>query len=275
MSDQNQVGLSHWTDRSRGWTATAAEGRSTDDTFNRMMIEAAGIAPGRDVLDLCSGTGDPAISIGLALEGSGSVTACDLTPAMLGKARERSVNVGIANMRFAAAEMTALPFRNESFDVVTCRFGLMFPADRVAAAAEALRILRPGGRAAWLVWGPYEENPPFYVLRRGVARAHGRDEGPPPQRHCLGGGGEVAAILTAAGYQGVIESELRYDREVADIADYIDRGLRRGYADEVAALGEAARAALYDDLRRDFEPWRDGAVWRLPNFAVLGIGRKG
>ncbi len=275
MSDQNQVGLAHWTDRSRAWTATAAVGLSTDDTFNRRIIETVGIRPGEDVLDLCSGTGDPAISIALAVGDAGRVTACDLTPAMLAKARERAANVGLSNMRFVAADMGALPYRRDCFDAVTCRFGLMFPADRIAAAAEALRVLRPGGRAAWLVWGPYEENPPFHVLRRGVAAARGRDEGPSPQRHCLGGGGEVAAILTAAGYQGVVERELRYSREVTDIGDYIDRGLRRGYAEDVAALDPVAKTDLLERLRRDFEPWRDGAVWRLPNCGRLGTGRKG
>ena len=274
MDDTNQVGLAHWKDRSTAWLATAATGLSTDDTFNKMIIEHAGIRPGERVLDLGSGTGDPAITIGLALEGSGAITACDLTPDMLTKTRERAQTVGIPNMDFASADMMALPFADGSFDCVTCRFGLMFPPDRIAAAREALRVLRPGGRVAYVVWGPYDENPPFFVLRRAVAAANGRDEGPPPQRHSLGQPGQLTEILDAAGFAEVEERELRYKRPVEDLDDYIDRGLRRGYPEMLDALDVAGRAALMDTLRRAFAPYREDGMVRMPNYARLGLGRK-
>ncbi len=64
-----------WKERGARWAATAARGRSADDSFNRMIIAQAAIRPGDDVLDIASGTGDPAITIALALDGEGSVTA--------------------------------------------------------------------------------------------------------------------------------------------------------------------------------------------------------
>ena len=67
MEDQNQVGRDHWKGRSTAWVATAAKGHSTDDTLNQLLIEHLQIKPGEHVLDLGSGTGDPAISIGLSL----------------------------------------------------------------------------------------------------------------------------------------------------------------------------------------------------------------
>ncbi|MEX2453545.1 MAG: class I SAM-dependent methyltransferase [Rhodospirillaceae bacterium] len=274
MDDLNQIGAAHWTDRSRAWTATAATGLSTDDSFNRMIVEHAGIGPGERILDIGSGTGDPAITIGVALDGEGSVTACDLTPAMLETARKRADTVGIANMHFVAADMAALPYPADSFDAVTCRFGLMFPSDRIAAAKEALRVLRPGGRVAYVVWGPYEENPPFFVLKRAVLAVSGGTEGPPPQRHSLGRPGQLSGILAAAGFADIEERELRYRRPVEDLDDYIDRGLRRGYPDMIADMDSAARLALLARLREAFEPWRDGGIVYMPNCARLGMGRK-
>lgn len=272
MDDQNQLGAAHWRGRSAGWTATAATGLSTDDTFNRMIIENAALRPGERVLDLGSGTGDPAISIGLMLGDAGRISACDLTFEMLSHTRLRAANVGIDRMDFAAADMMALPYADESFDAVTCRFGLMFPADRIAAAAEALRVLRPGGRAAYVVWGPYEENPPFFVLRRAMAAVLGREEGPPPQRHCLGAPGLVAEILEAAGFAEVEERELRYRRRVDDLDDYIDRGLRRGYIEILDRLTPAEQAELVAELRETFEPWREDGTVLMPNSARLGLG---
>lgn len=272
--DQNQVGLAHWTDRSKAWTATAAEGLSTDDSFNQMLIEHAEIEPGEDVLDIGSGTGDPAITIGVEMEGQGTVTACDLTPGMLAKARERAVNVGLPNMRFVAGDMTSLPYADDSFDCVTCRFGLMFPPDKVAAAAEARRVLKPGGRVAYIVWGPYEQNPPFFVLKRAVLAITGEKEGPPPQRHCLGEPGQLSEILEAAGFADVEERELRYRRPVDDIDDYIERGLKRGYPEMLDGLDDAGKEALMDRLRDAFDRYRDGALVHMPNYARLGLGRK-
>ena len=274
MEDQNQVGRAHWKDRSSSWTATAAAGLSTDDTMNQMLIKLAGILPGETVLDLGSGTGDPAISIGLALGERGSITACDLTPEMLAKARERAVNVGLDIMHFVAADMTALTFENDTFDCVTCRFGLMFPEDKVAAAREALRVLKPGGRVGYIVWGPYDENPPFFVIRRAIAKAMGQDEGAVPHRHSLGQPGQLAGIVTEAGFDNVTEHDMRYKRPVEDLDDYINRALIRGYSDTVDSLDQAGRDALMDRLRAAFEPYREDGVVMMPNYARLGLSWK-
>lgn len=274
MEDQNQVGRDHWKGRSTGWTATAAQGLSTDDTLNRMLIGQTGIRPGERVLDIGSGTGDPAISIGLALAGDGTITACDLTPEMLAKARERSVNVGLDVISFAAADMSALAFDDNSFDCVTCRFGLMFPEDKVAAAREALRVLKPGGRAGYMVWGPYDENPPFFVIRRAIAGALGQEEGPVPHRHSLSRPGMLTDILEQAGFAKAEEREMRYKRPVEDLDDYISRALIRGYADTVDELDDAGRADLMQTLRAAFDPYRENGKVMMPNAARLGLGWK-
>lgn len=252
----------------------AVRGRSADDSFNRMIIAEAAIRPGDEVLDIASGTGDPAISIALALGGEGSVTACDFTQRMLETARGRADNLDIAVLRCVAGDMTALPFADDTFDCVTCRFGLHVPDDRAAAAGEALRVLRPGGRAAYVVWGSYDENPPFHVVRRTLAQFLGQDEGPPPPRHCLGAPGQVGDILRAEGFEAVEERELRYKRPVEDLEAYVDRNLERSHSDVLESLDAEAVGRLKQALFAAYEPYREDGMVRMPNYARLGLGWK-
>ena len=55
-----------WQERAKVWAARSVAGRSTDDTFNQMIIAEAGIAPGETILDIASGTGNPGVSIALS-----------------------------------------------------------------------------------------------------------------------------------------------------------------------------------------------------------------
>ncbi len=274
MTQTSGTGRAHWQDRSLSWISTAAEGRSVDDTFNQLLIERAGISGEHRVLDISSGTGDPAISIGLSLGSTGLIVATDLTPDMLRAARNRSVNVAIRTIAFAAADMAALPFPDGCFDRVTCRFGLMFAEDHVNVAAEALRVLKPQGRVAYIVWGPYDDNPPFHIFRRTVADILGREEGPPPRRHSLGSAGQLSGILKAAGYSRCEDTPLEYRRTIEDINDYIERGLKRGYQDDLDAMDRITQTRLRNELRKRLEAYRDKGVIRLPNHARIGMGWK-
>src|SRR5205807_3453184 len=73
------------------------------------------------------------------------VVAYDLTELMLAAARGHVRARGAANVEFVAGDAGALPFRDESFDVVTCRTAAHHFADVPAAVRQIHRVLRPGG----------------------------------------------------------------------------------------------------------------------------------
>lgn len=270
----SEMGRDAWQQRSESWVASAAPGVSQDDSFNQMIIAAAAIRPGERVLDTASGTGNPAVSIALSMAGQGSVIGSDFTFPMLQAARQRARALSLDIMDFACCDMTALPFPDDTFDCVTCRFGLMSVGDKAAAAAEALRVLKPGGRAAYVVWGPYEENPPFYVPRRAAARFFGEAEGPSPERHSMGTPGTVKSILDRVGFQRAEERELRYRNVVADPVDYVTKGLKRSFGEKVARLSADRFAALVRAVLDGWSPFIEDGVLYGPNYARLGIGWK-
>jgi ubiquinone/menaquinone biosynthesis C-methylase UbiE len=112
------------------------------------------------ILDIAAGTGEPGLTMASMLSG-GKVILTDLSEGMLAVSREKADVAGIDNIEIQIADACELPYQNNSFDAVSCRLGFMFFPDMHQAAAEMVRVLKPGGRLATTVWGPAEQN--FWV----------------------------------------------------------------------------------------------------------------
>jgi SAM-dependent methyltransferase len=100
------------------------------------------------------------------------------------------------------ADVTALPYANESFDVVVCQFGVMFFPDRVAAYREVRRVLRPGGTFLFNIWNEIEHNEFAAVVTDAVSTLYPED---PPvflarTPHGHGRPAEIEADARAAGF---------------------------------------------------------------------------
>lgn len=121
----------------------------------RMATRVAGFSPD-SVLETAAGSGAVARALAPRLDAGARYVATDLNQPMLDYAAIRQGLGGRVEWRWADA--LDLPFDGASFDVVCCQFGAMFFSDRVAAYAEARRVLRPGGRFVFSVWDRIEEN---------------------------------------------------------------------------------------------------------------------
>jgi SAM-dependent methyltransferase len=174
------------------------------------LLEAAQLHPGQRVLELACGVGDPALSIAGEIAPSGRVTATDLGPGMMSLAEELARKKGLSNIEFREANAEALPFPNESYDVLTCRFGIMFFPDLPRALRESLRVLKPGGRTVFVAWGKKEQ--PFATTTAGIILKHLPVPPPPPDPDgpslfMFGERGRLRRALEAAGFAGVHEEE--------------------------------------------------------------------
>jgi SAM-dependent methyltransferase len=92
---------------------------------------------------------------------SGKVYITDIAENMVEIARENAIMRSIKNVETITAEVSELPFADNTFDAISCRFGFMFFPDMELAAKEMVRVLKPGGRIATSVWNIGEKN--FWV----------------------------------------------------------------------------------------------------------------
>jgi SAM-dependent methyltransferase len=170
-----------------------------------LVVQGAALSPGMHVLDLASGSGEPALSLSAAVGPEGRVTATDLIREMLQIAEENAAARNIKNIVFRAADAEQLPFPAGLFDRVTCRFGIMFVPDIQKALAEMRRVLKPDGRVSFITWGSMEENPLFSTMLRPFLKYVEVPPPPPDAPHVFRFADEskLANLITAAGFQDV------------------------------------------------------------------------
>jgi SAM-dependent methyltransferase len=143
----------------KGWAFFAPlESVTTPTAAN--LVQFAGVRAGQTLLDVGCGTGVVAIT---AARGGARVTALDLTPELIERARENG-RTATAEIDWREGDAEKLPFGDAAFDVVLSQFGHMFAPRPEVALGEMLRVLRPGGTIAFSTWPPEEFTGQMFAL---------------------------------------------------------------------------------------------------------------
>ena len=211
------------------------------------------------ILDIASGTGEPGLTIASMLA-EGKVTLTDLSDDMLKIARENAAKRNIKNIETVACDVCELPFPDNSFDGISCRFGFMFFPDMQLAANEMYRVLKPGGRLATSVWDGPEKN--FWVTST-MSTINENVEMPTPPPGSPGmfrcaKPGLMKEIFENAGFKNVTEKEVAtkldsgsfdtYWNMMTDVAAPVVAGL--GKADEPTR--EKIRNEVQDKIKQKY-----------------------
>jgi ubiquinone/menaquinone biosynthesis C-methylase UbiE len=114
------------------------------------LCEALDLHAGQKVLDVAAGNGNVTLA---AARRWCEVTSTDYVPALLERGRARASAEGL-KVAFREADAEALPFADGTFDAVVSTFGVMFTPDQDRAAAELLRVCKPGGQIGLANWTP-------------------------------------------------------------------------------------------------------------------------
>ena len=114
------------------------------------LCEALDLHSGQKVLDVAAGNGNFTLA---AARRWCDVVSSDYVRTLLDRGHERADAEGL-EIEFREADAENLPFPDASFDVVASTFGVMFTPDQDKAAAELLRVCKPGGRIGLANWTP-------------------------------------------------------------------------------------------------------------------------
>jgi len=204
MSNATSWGASYRLVASDKWKAKSAV---LGSAVTKALVEYAGPQPGMQVLDLASGTGEPAISLAECVGPQGSVVATDMSYELLEIAAQRAEQKELHNFTTEQADAHKLPFPDNSFDLATCRFAVMFFVDTCKALTELRRVLKPGARACFVAWGSFEQ--PYWQTTMKIVHKHVGGNllvpgGANPFRFSTSG--FLSKELKAAGFESVEES---------------------------------------------------------------------
>jgi SAM-dependent methyltransferase len=226
-----------------------------------LLLDTVGVAPGDAVLDVATGPGTVARRAAVRAGRSGSVTGCDLSPAMLDVAMAKPPDEGAAPITYLQGPADALEVPGEAFDVALCQQGLQFFPDRAGALTEMRRALRPHGRLGVAVWCTIEECPPFEALAAACEPVLGAEvtntfrNGP----WGLSDPGELRRLVAAAGFTGieVVRRTLPVVFEGGP-AQMLATAGAAVIGPVIAALDDRGRAALLNAATEALAPLMDG-----------------
>jgi len=256
------------------WKAKSATmGRAVTEVF----VEYAQPQPGMRVVDLASGTGEPGISLARSVGPAGHVTAVDQSSELLEIATQRAQHKKLGNFETRQADAHQLPFADQSFDLATCRFGVMFFQHPEQAMTELRRVLKPGARACFVAWGSFEQ--PYWQTTMKIVHQHVGGTmleagGPDPFRFAAPG--SLSQVLSAAGFHDVEESSKNvpwvWPGGTEEVFEYAS-ACSTPFQPMMARVPDPMWPAIRSDVHAAIERYRVGDEIRFGAVVVLASGK--
>ncbi len=224
------------------------------------MMEHINIKPGNQVLDIATGTGVVAMAAAQCLGNKGQVDAIDLSENMLQSAQSKLQDAGFENVKFQVMDAENLEFDSDSFDVITCSYGLFFIPDMSAALKSWLRVLKPGGKLIFSSFAPSAFQPLSDIFIKNLAEY---DVIPPTPRWLkLAEEDLCKQILLDNGFVNpqVIKSQLGYNLD--EFSHWWEAVQSAGYRGLYEQLPEEHRAKFKENHQREIDKLKtsDG-IW--------------
>lgn len=266
-----------WDEFSAGWKKWDAELLGWHAPFGDALLRELRLRPDSTVLDVAAGSGEPGLNVAAQVP-EGRVVLTDISAGMLRVAEEKASARGLDNVDFQVCDSAALPFDDNTFDAVYCRFGFMFFPVMSAAMREMTRTAKPGARVGAVVWGRAAQNPWASLILGTIAR-HSELPIPPagnPGLFRCAPTGFMTRLFKDAGLAEVTEYQVSTDLVQKTPEDYWEfmTEIATTVATGLVKTDEDSRALIRSDVFALLGRYQhDGAI-RLRSTATVVAGTK-
>ena len=271
--------IKEWSESAQYWAKHNATIYTMFAPLTQALIEHAAISEGQSVLDVAGGPGEPSLTIAEAVGPTGIVTCTDAVAEMVETARSEAERRGITNVRFQQCSADDLPFPDNCFDAVVCRLGVMLFPDPLAAIREMLRVTKPGGRLAFVVWHKSELNPFCYAVTNVMDQhVKSQPEDPDaPGAFRFAEPGKLANVLKEAGAIDVKDAVLKFEI-AAPISPREFWAMRSQMSDTLRTklnqLSEDERSRVTAEIEQSVQQFFPQNQMKFPAQMIVASGRK-
>lgn len=272
-SDLKEYQRNNWKSAAEGWRRRDELLRKGAAPVTERMLGLSGITSGSRVLDIASGTGEPAITAAQIVGESGQVIGTDLVDEMLVVAREKTTSMNLPNIEFHCIDAELLDYPAESFDATTIRWGLMFMPQPLDCLTATHKALKQNGRICLACWAAPEKNPFISVLLKTLSQYMDIPVPVPgtPGIFSFADPERLHNVLASAGFYNIELEEMEIDvievedgkaywEAISDLAapvmalvDQLEHTDRLNYIDEVISVADALKQG--DTLRIKGTTW--------------------
>jgi ubiquinone/menaquinone biosynthesis C-methylase UbiE len=268
-----------WTAVAPGWKKHDQRLVETAAPAAERLLDRAGVKAGMRVLDVASGTGEPALRAAKRVGPSGSVLGTDFVEPMLAFAREKAVAQGLQNVEFRCVDGETLDVPAGSFDAATIRWGIMFMPDAVACLRQVHKALKPGAHVAVACWASPEQNLWASVPAKLLMKAAEVTPPPPgaPGIFAYADPKRIESTLAEAGFKSITVEPV--ELTVADFdsaADYWNytREMAGPVAALFAKLSPEKQASVTSEILAEVDRLSPGGRTVLRGVTWVAAGQK-
>lgn len=269
--DQWQTAAEAW----YRWSPTLNQwlGKATDK-----MLEMAGITSGHRVLDIAAGAGEQSITTAKKVGPSGYVLATDISANILEYAKQMARQAGINIIETKVMDGENLTLEDETFDAVISRVGLIYFPDQQKALKEMLRVLKPGGKVAAIVYSTPEKNKFFSVP---VSIIRNRAKLPPPLPgqpgpFSLGAEGIIEKAFSQAGFKNVRSELVNSPLQLSSAKECVrfEKESFGALHQMMNSLSDAEKKSVWEEIERELQKFESETGFTGPCEMVVGVGEK-